>query len=256
VSGLPVPPGAPRGGLRRELDAELDGAEAPPSPPSRRVNPPGVAALLAGLAAVVCANVPDLAVLALPAAVAAILLGGVGIARARAANWGRVAAGAGIALGVVAAVLAVAWLVLLATEGEFAEGFREGFREALRDEGGVFALRPGDCFDLPDTTSDVATLPLVACDEPHDAEVFATIEHPAAPDDPFPTPRELLRFAYAECDGERFTRYVGAPLEESPLDMDVIYPEQASWRLGERTLVCFLFDPGGPLEVPARRADL
>jgi hypothetical protein len=236
--------------LQPDLDAVASGA-APESEP-RGLNPAGIAAMLAGVVGAACATVPELVVLALPAAVAAVGLGVVGFGVARRARKGRPAAVAGIVLGVLAAVVSMAWLVLLTTEAEFTEGFRVGFREALRDEGGVFALRPGDCFELPDTGTDVGALPLVPCDRPHDAEVFAAVDHPASPGAPFPGPMELVRFAYTECEGERFTRYVGTRIDRSMLDMDVIYPEQMSWRLGERTIVCFLFDPEGPRDASAR----
>jgi hypothetical protein len=248
VTGLPPPPTGPRGGF----DAELD---SPPTPSTairlRGLNAAGVAALLAGVAALALAMNPALAVLALPVAVLAAGLGVLGIGRARRQGQGRGAAIAGVVLALLATAVAVAWVVLLATEREFTETFRDGFREALRDEGGVFALRPGDCFDLPEDLTEVSALPLVPCDEPHDAEVFGRADHPATPGAPFPGPMVLIRFAYAECEDEAFTQHVGIPLERSELDMDVIYPDQGSWRLGERTVVCFLFDPDGPLERPA-----
>jgi hypothetical protein len=153
-----------------------------------------------------------------------------------------VAALGGVVLGGVALLVAAGWLLVLLTEPDFTEGFLDGFREALRDEGGVFTLVPGECFEAPPAGDELVTVPRVGCREPHDYEVFATVDHPALPGAAFPGEEDVLAFAYEVCEGSAFRDYVGRSARRSRYAVDVVYPDAGSWRLGERTIVCVLRD--------------
>jgi hypothetical protein len=238
---------APPGGFRPDL---------PPAPAQALGrNLPGVAALLVGVGALAAAITPALLFVAGPAAAVAVILGIIGVVVGVRRGRGRIAAVLGLGLGVVSLLFVAGWLLVLLTEEDFQEGFVEGFREALRDEGGVFTLQPGDCFDRPEDPRDVTRVLLVACDGPHDYEAFGVFDHPALAGEAFPGDAELVEQAVEVCERERFQAYVGRPAQSSRYLIDVIHPDASSWRLGERTVVCVLHDPTVErMEEPARRS--
>ena len=98
-------------------------------------------------------------------------------------------------------------------------------------------LKAGDCLDTPEG-SEVRRLTVRACDEAHDAEVFAVVIHPAAPGDAFPGATALLEYAAGICLGQPFTDYVGIPRGQSQLTEFEIVPESEAWHEGRRGLVC------------------
>ena len=98
-------------------------------------------------------------------------------------------------------------------------------------------LKAGDCIDTPEGT-EVRRLTIRSCDEPHDAEVFAVVTHPAATDDAFPGTDALLAYAANACLGQTFTDYVGIPRGQSKLTEFEIVPESEAWFEGRRGLVC------------------
>jgi len=108
----------------------------------------------------------------------------------------------------------------------------------VRPDGVDYAkLKPGDCFDTPDGT-EVRRLTVRACDDAHDAEVFAVVTHPGAADDAFPGADALLAYAVNACLGQPFTDYVGIPRGQSKLTEFEIVPESEAWFEGRRGLVC------------------
>jgi hypothetical protein len=93
---------------------------------------------------------------------------------------------------------------------------------------GAFAMRVGDCFDEPDAEQ-VVSVEGLPCDAPHDAEVFALwdLEHEV-----FPSEEEaLLEEAWNGCFAS-FEAYVGAPYENSTLDIWVMTPTAQGWSGG------------------------
>ena len=103
-------------------------------------------------------------------------------------------------------------------------------------------LKAGDCIDTPEGT-EVRRLTVRACDEAHDAEVFAVVIHPAAPATPSRAPTALLEYAATACLGQPFTDYVGIPRGQSPLTEFEIVPESEAWAEGRRGLVCAVDNP-------------
>jgi len=123
----------------------------------------------------------------------------------------------------------------------------------VRPDGVDYAeLKPGDCIDTPDGT-EVRRLKVRACDEPHDAEVFAVVVHPAAEGDAFPGAQALLEYAANACLGQLFTDYVGIPRGQSQLTEFEIVPESEAWHDGRRGLVCAVDNPDrSPLTAPVK----
>jgi hypothetical protein len=108
----------------------------------------------------------------------------------------------------------------------------------VRPDGVDYAkLKPGDCIDTPEGT-EVRRLTVRSCDDPHDAEVFAVVTHPAAADAPFPGTDDLLAYAANACLGQPFTDYIGIPRGQSQLTEFEIVPESEAWFEGRRGLVC------------------
>ena len=117
-----------------------------------------------------------------------------------------------------------------------------------------FALVEGDCYDdrsgLAASTEIVDDIRLqeVACDQPHDAEVYALVEHPLPADADFPGDDAMVQFAAAECL-PRFEPFVGTAYGQSRLDVSFVFPQADAWRiLDDRTLVCSVVPiDGAPL---------
>jgi Septum formation len=122
------------------------------------------------------------------------------------------------------------------------ETSRDGQR---RESVSVFDLEAGDCI-LQLSVGEIRTLDLVDCDEPHDAEVFGTVELEQARDAPYPGDEETINRVNDLCT-RLFEDYVGEPPSESELTIDGIYPVEESWRFGDREGVCYAFHDEGPL---------
>jgi hypothetical protein len=94
-------------------------------------------------------------------------------------------------------------------------------------------LYPGDC--LNDPTEDEFMLRAVACDEPHDTEVFARFELEG---DGYPGGDSVRRRATAGC-AHRLVLY--APREYEALIDGVTYfsPDRIDWAIGDHDVTCF-----------------
>jgi hypothetical protein len=102
----------------------------------------------------------------------------------------------------------------------------------------VFSLQVGDCFQDPEAAAEeVHEVQTVPCDQPHDNEVYASLD---LPDGDFPGADAI---AEASLDGclERFEEYVGTPYHASQLYATWLYPTESSWGEGDREVVCVLF---------------
>jgi hypothetical protein len=110
----------------------------------------------------------------------------------------------------------------------------------------VFDLEVGDCYDLP-SGDVVEEVQVVDCDEPHDQEVIALVQHPAGPDEAFPGGEEIGDFADDECIAE-FERYVGVSYADSELLGFTLMPTAETWPVGDREIVCAVYLEDGQLD--------
>jgi Septum formation len=132
---------------------------------------------------------------------------------------------AGIIFGVIALVgVAVGVLAVLT------HGFRPKTVVTYRPAA-VFALRPGQCVN---SGSDALKFTVVSCARPHDAEVFARFALPAAP---WPGASAVRVDAGDGC-ASRLDSYIDPQLATASLTQEYVYPNQAAWQAGERTVVC------------------
>ena len=95
----------------------------------------------------------------------------------------------------------------------------------------VFGLRPGQCVN---SGSDALKVTVLSCARPHDAEVFAAFTLPTGPWPGAPAVRTDAGNACAS----RFNSYINPQLATAGLTQEYVYPNQAAWQAGERTVVC------------------
>jgi len=112
--------------------------------------------------------------------------------------------------------------------------------EAARTEAGTTPTNDfsiGTCFNDSE-----AGYPHVACDAPHEAEVYAKLVYPDQ--SVYPGQEGFESWAEPLCYG-RFERYTGLRYEESSLDFGYLYPGSQGWAAGDHEVICYLFDPAG-----------
>ena len=109
-------------------------------------------------------------------------------------------------------------------------------------EHSVFELELGTCLDdasVPEG-ADLADIPQVPCEEPHDSELFGII---TIDDDTYPGADVLVEKGQSGCQ-LRFSDFVGIDFRSSTLDFHFYYPTPSSWSQGDRTIYCMVVDPG------------
>ena len=96
-------------------------------------------------------------------------------------------------------------------------------------------LKAGDCFERPSGRfKNVETVP---CEQDHDLEAFAVLDHPAGEDEAFPGMDALLRYASPQCLAQ-FPGYAGVPFDQLNLKDVYITPRESAWKDGARRVVC------------------
>jgi hypothetical protein len=105
----------------------------------------------------------------------------------------------------------------------------------------VLALSVGDCFASEDVVgSEISDLATVSCEEPHDAEIFASIE---LDEGEYPGADAVLAAAEDFCL-PRFDEWAGISYLDSDLDVYPIYPTADSWNSqDDRTILCTAVAP-------------
>ena len=123
----------------------------------------------------------------------------------------------------------------------------------------VTHLELGDCFNdppdwssAPDEITEVLAVNVVSCSQSHDDEVVGLTQHPADEDAPFPGDDALILLADTKCL-DAFERWVGRSYYESSLEIGFLWPAADSWAVGDRTIRCVAYLPGGlPLDESVR----
>jgi hypothetical protein len=114
------------------------------------------------------------------------------------------------------------------------------FRDRLST--GVADLGVGDCIDEPSTTDAISDVQRQPCNEPHDGEIFATVQHDGASGDPYPPSTEFDDLVSDECVPQ-LQAYTGRSVNEvvaSGLDFSYLYPTSTSWSNGDRGVTCYI----------------
>jgi len=113
----------------------------------------------------------------------------------------------------------------------------------------VYDLEVGDCF-----TADLGALlefvDVQDCASPHEYEVYASL---LEPDGDFPGGNALEQDAQDRCTSS-FADFVGIRYENSKLTINFLSPTRADWEAGNRSVLCFLSEPGEELAGSARQS--
>ena len=141
---------------------------------------------------------------------------------------------AGIILGILALVGAAVGVLAVITHG-----FRPKTVITYRPAA-VFRLRPGDCIN---SSGNGLIVTVLSCATPHDAEVFATFSLPPGP---WPGASMVQQDAGNACVS-RLGGYLNPQLATAALSQEYVYPNQAAWKAGERTVVCEVSAVSGQL---------
>jgi hypothetical protein len=131
----------------------------------------------------------------------------------------------GIIFGFIALVGVAVGVLAVATHG-----FRHKTVITYRPAA-VFRLTPGQCVN---SGSDALKFTVLSCTRPHDAEVFAAFTLPAGP---WPGASAVRADAGNAC-ASRLNSYIDPQLATASLTQEYVYPNQAAWQAGERTVVC------------------
>ena len=113
--------------------------------------------------------------------------------------------------------------------------------EAVETES-VLELAVGTCVNDAETPlgADLAEVPTVSCEEPHDSELYAIV---TATDGPYPGVDTLVAEGQDKCQAV-FAEFVGIDFRSSLLDYHFYYPTPSSWAQGDRSIYCMVIDPG------------
>lgn len=154
------------------------------------------------------------------------------------------------------AMRATAGLAALAFVGGLAGCSSEPERNEegeIEEEGDLsaFSLAEGDCItDLDSLGTTVSDVPVVPCDQEHEAEIYHLFD---LPDGDFPA--ETLDADAQEGCTAAFEDYFGEPYEESALSITYLTPSAESWEQDDQEVVCIALTPADGAtdgsEVPA-----
>jgi hypothetical protein len=105
---------------------------------------------------------------------------------------------------------------------------------------GANKLRVGDCYDLKDPqASEIEDVAAKPCTDAHEYELYFT---GSMGEGAYPAEAVFEQYVLDNCD-PAFATYVGKTYQESTLDIYWLIPTDASWRSGDRTVQCAVFDP-------------
>ena len=99
-------------------------------------------------------------------------------------------------------------------------------------------LKPGMC--VKDSAEAAMNIPVVDCRAAHQLEVTARTKAPGP--DRWPGDDKIGVLVEGKCRNA-FERYVGISYDQSDLDMDFWTADEQGWADGNRTLICFVYDP-------------
>jgi hypothetical protein len=143
--------------------------------------------------------------------------------------------------GVLAAVAVAVLLVGCASDPGEPSPDANAVPELVETES-VLELAVGTCVNDAETPlgADLAEVPTVSCDEPHDSELYAIV---SATDGPYPGVDTLVGEGQDKCQVV-FAEFVGIDFRSSLLDYHFYYPTPSSWSQGDRSIYCMVIDPG------------
>jgi hypothetical protein len=128
--------------------------------------------------------------------------------------------------------LAVGWILLVVSGGiTVSSDSSKGFDQ----------LRIGDCIMTGNLGKNVESVPVVPCDQAHDAQISGLELLPAGA---WPGQDAVHRGAADLCR-KALQNFVGISYEESVLEFHSFTPTSAAWAAGDRSVLCDVSDPKG-----------
>jgi hypothetical protein len=146
----------------------------------------------------------------------------------------------GRSMAVVALFATSTWIIAGGAFGTVAI-LTHGFKKVVTikyHEASLFKVREGDCINTPNSQ----TVTILPCTTPHDAEVFATFTLPGSA---WPGTVAVQQTASSGCVN-RLSGYLNPQLSIS-LSQAYVYPNQAAWGAGTRTVICEVRATSGQL---------
>ena len=112
---------------------------------------------------------------------------------------------------------------------------------ATDSQSDVFTIKVGDCFNDPNASDTVTTVPTVPCTGAHDYEAFASI---IVDGTSYPGDTAVQTQGEGGCKAQ-FQTFVGIAYDSSTLNFSYYYPTQQSWdQRGDREILCFVYAVG------------
>jgi putative membrane protein len=104
----------------------------------------------------------------------------------------------------------------------------------------AFKVEVGQCVQLPNGST-VSRVEVVECTAEHDGEVYhiEKLTDGERPSD------SALNDRMTEVCTATFEGYVGAAYDDSDLEITTLFPTEASWKLGDRDIVCIAISNDG-----------
>jgi hypothetical protein len=102
----------------------------------------------------------------------------------------------------------------------------------------VFDLEVGDCFSVE--SDELTTVVVVDCEQSHEYEAFALLDHEAGEADPYQGDDALLEYGNTACQSP-FQAYVGSEYEASIWYITSVLPSEETWIAGDREFVCTVY---------------
>lgn len=110
------------------------------------------------------------------------------------------------------------------------------------DNGDVFLMRVGDCLNDSSVGTEVTSVPIVPCSEPHDSEIFSELRLTGSE---FPGDEFITQQADEHCEAA-FADFVGVDWNSSELYLSYYTPTQGSWeQMNDRLISCIIYDQNG-----------
>ena len=139
-----------------------------------------------------------------------------------------------------AAILVVLLVVVI---GVFAltggDGDEEQAAESAKGPVEASELKVGDCIsDANSRLGDVTTFDAVACDEPHDGEVYTLIKLEGGPNAKFPGDVFVNGKGQRGCRARLRRQATRKAFRDKQLGFKFVYPTPASWAEGDREITC------------------
>lgn len=105
---------------------------------------------------------------------------------------------------------------------------------AVTGEDDVFSLKVGSCMNDYGSETEITSVPIVECSEPHDTEIYFAS---SVAGDEYPGLEAVQTQADEDCRSA-FEGFVGLAYDDSVLYYSTLYPSDESWGGGDREILC------------------